>query len=69
MSLIAFLIFVLVAVLVAWVVIWILGQAAPGHPAIIDRIIWIVVVVIILFELLEATGLLSGGGPMIPRVR
>jgi hypothetical protein len=37
--------------------IWVLGQIAPGHPPLVDRIIWVAVVLIVVLALLRAFGL------------
>ena len=52
-SLISVLISVVVLVLIGYLVIWILGALAPGHPDIIDRLIWVVVVLLSLLMLLQ----------------
>jgi len=46
--------------------IWVIGQLAPSHPAIIDKLIWIVAVLIIVALLLQAFGLT--GGPRVPHI-
>lgn len=68
MGLIEFLIYVVIVVLVGWVAVWVLGRLAPGHPAIIDNIIWVVVVLLIVLMLAQAVGLM-GHDPQIPRLR
>ena len=55
-----------VVVLVAAVAVWVLGQI-PGTPAIIPKVIWIVAVLILLFILMQATGIL-GRDIRIPHV-
>jgi hypothetical protein len=60
------LITIVVIVLIGWLAIWILGQLADPHPPIIDRIIWVVVVLIIVLVLVRAFGLVD---PAIPRLR
>jgi hypothetical protein len=66
MGLLELLIYVVVVVLIGWVAIWVLGQLAPGHPGIIDNIIWVVVVLIILLVVVRALGVYD---PQIPRLR
>jgi len=66
MGFVEFLIIIVVVCLVAAVANWLLGQI-PGVPAIIPRVIWIVAVLIILFALLTATGIL-GHDIRIPHV-
>lgn len=68
MGLIAFLIYVVIVVLFGWVAVWVIGKLAPGHPVIIDNIIWVVVVLLIVLMLVQATGLL-GHDSQIPRLR
>lgn len=50
------LLYVVVIVLIGWLAIWILGRLAPGHPAIIDNIIWVVVVLMVVLVLARALG-------------
>jgi hypothetical protein len=64
----AFIIICIIVVALAWGGTWALGYIAPGHPAIIDKLIWILAIVIIVITLLNATGLMSYD-PQIPRVR
>lgn len=66
MGLIELLITVVVIVLLGWLAIWVLGQLAPGHPAVIDRIIWVVVVLIVVLVLVRAFGIVD---PPVPRLR
>ena len=67
MGLIEFIILCVVTLVIVWVGVWLLGMFAPGHPAIIDRLIWGVAVIIIVFALVRATGIMSHD-PQIPRV-
>ena len=62
---IALLIYVVLVVLIGWLGIWVLGQLAPGHPAIIDNIIWVVVVLMVLLILARAFGV---GDVPVPRL-
>jgi hypothetical protein len=48
--------------------VWVLGKLAPGHPAMLDNVIWVIVVLVIVLEVLQAFGLL-GAGPVVPRLR
>ena len=66
MGLIELLIYVVVVVLIGWLAIWVLGQLAPGHPGIIDNIIWVVVVLIVVLVLVRAFGIVD---PPVPRLR
>jgi hypothetical protein len=65
MGLIELLLYIVVVVLIGWLAIWVLSQLTPGHPAIIDRIIWVVVVLIIVLVLVRAFGIVD---PPIPRL-
>jgi hypothetical protein len=49
--------FALLVVCVAYFFIWVAGKLAPGHPAIVDNIIWVLAAFIIVFELAGALGL------------
>ena len=60
------LLYIIVVAILAAVANWILGQI-PGVPAILPKIIWILAVVIVLWLLLTATGILSHD-VRIPRV-
>ncbi len=68
MGLFAFLIFAVVAVLACAAAVWVIDYLAPGHPAIIDKLIWVLCVVIIVLMLASAVGLFSHD-IQIPRVR
>jgi len=48
---------VVVIVLICWLAIYVLGMLAPGHPAIIDNIIWVVCVLLVVVVLVGAFGL------------
>lgn len=50
------LIYVVFVVLIGWLALWVLGRLAPGHPPIIDNIIWVVVVLVIFITLIRAFG-------------
>jgi hypothetical protein len=65
---IEFFLIVIACVVLAWLAVWALGFLAPGHPAMIDHIIWGVAVLIIVVTLARAMGLL-GYDPQIPRLR
>lgn len=68
MGIVEFFILAVVVVILGWLAVFTLGKLAPGHPAMIDNIIWFVVVLVILVVLLQAMGL-TGYDPRIPRVR
>ena len=46
--------------------VWIIGQVAPGHPVILDKLIWIFCVVVVGLVLLSAFGLADVA---VPRLR
>jgi hypothetical protein len=66
-GLVAFLVFAIIVCVIAYAAVWLLGYLAPGHPGVIDRVIWVLAVVIIVWKLLAAMGVL-GHDIMIPRV-
>ena len=51
------LIYIVFVVLIGWLALWVLGKLAPGHPPIIDSIVWVVVVLVIVLVLARAFGL------------
>jgi len=57
---------VVVIVLICWLAVWVLGQLAPGHPGIIDNIIWVVCVLLVILVLVSAFGLAD---VPVPRLR
>jgi hypothetical protein len=62
---IALLIYVVLVVLIGYLAVWVMGHLAPGHPAIIDNIIWVVVVLVIVLVLARAFGI---GDVAVPRL-
>jgi len=62
----AFVLFCLFVVLIAWLATWAIGYFAPSAPAIIQKIIWGVAVLIILVTLARAMNLI-GHDVLIPR--
>jgi hypothetical protein len=68
MGVIEFFVFAVVVVLLGWIAVFALGKLAPGHPAMVDNIIWFVVILVIVLMLAQAMGL-TGYDPKIPRVR
>lgn len=68
MGIVELLLYIIVVVLIGWAAIWLLGMLAPGHPAIIDNIIWVVVVICVALIFAEALGL-TGLDPRVPRLR
>jgi hypothetical protein len=67
MPVITLLIYIVLVALLGFLAVWVLGKLAPGHPAIIDNVIWVIVVLIIVLQVLTAFGLL-GSGPLVPRL-
>lgn len=67
MGLIEFLLTVFVVVVICAVGVWVLGRV-PGCPAWVPQLVWFVGAVIIVYTLLQATGILAHD-PQIPRVR
>jgi hypothetical protein len=57
---------IVVVVLICWVAVWIIGQIAPGHPAVIDRMIWVLCVIVVALILIQAFGIAD---VPVPRVR
>jgi hypothetical protein len=57
---------IVVVVLICWAAIWILTQIAPGHPAVIDRLIWVLCVVVVALVLIQAFGIAD---VPVPRIR
>ncbi len=49
--------FIVLVVLIAYFLIWVLSQLAPGHPAIIDTLIWVLAVCLIVIQMAFALGL------------
>lgn len=68
MGLFAFLLTSVVVIFLCWLAVYAAGYLAPGHPALVDKLLWGVGIVIILVLFLQATGLLAHD-VMIPRVR
>ena len=62
---IALLIYIVLVVLLGYLAIWVLSQIAPGHPVLIDRIIWVAVVLIVVLVLLRAFGLADVAVPRL----
>lgn len=67
MGFLEFLILCFVTLALAWVAVWALGQFLPGHPGIVDTLIWGIAILIILIALARATGILSHD-PQIPKL-
>ena len=58
--------YIVVAALLGYLAIWVLGKIAPGHPGIIDNIIWVVVVLFVVLLVARAVGLTDIA---VPRLR
>ena len=63
---IGLLLYVVLVVLIGYLAIWILGRLAPGHPPIVDNIIWVLVVVVCILVILRALGVAD---VPVPRLR
>ena len=61
----ALLLYVVLIVLIGWLAIWVLARLAPGHPAIIDNIIWVVIVLVVVLVVARAFGV---GDVPVPRI-
>ena len=57
---------IVVIVLLCYVAVWVIGKLAPGHPAIIDNVIWVVCVLLVILTLINAFGIVD---IPVPRVR
>lgn len=67
MGFLAFGIFCFITLAMAWIIIWVLGYFLPGHPALVDKIIWGIALLMIVLKLLAVTGLMAHD-PQIPHV-
>ena len=65
MGFLEFIILCFLVLAIAWMATWALGYFLPGHPAIVDKLIWGIAVAIILITLLQATGIMKHD-PQIP---
>jgi len=61
-------VYIVIVAVLGWLAVWVLGKLAPGHPGIIDNVIWVVVVLVIVVVLVQAFGLM-GHDPQVPRLR
>jgi len=68
MGLFEFLIIAVVVIFACWLAVFALGYIAPGHPVVVDRIMYGVGIFIVFVLLLQATGILSHD-VAIPRLR
>lgn len=67
MTVFALLLYIVVVALLGFLAVWVLGRLAPGHPGMVDNVIWVVVVILIVAMALQAFGVI-GGGPMVPHL-
>ena len=67
MTVFALFLYIVIVAGIGFLAVWVMGKLMPGHPAMIDNIIWVIVVLVIVMMCLQAFGLL-GGGPMVPRL-
>ena len=58
--------YIVVAVLLGYLTIWVAGKLAPGHPSIIDNIVWVVVVLFVVLLVARAVGIVD---IPVPRLR
>jgi hypothetical protein len=61
-------VYIVFAVLAGAAATWVIGYWSPNHPAIIDKAIWFVVIVIVAVVLWNAFGL-GGHDPRVPSLR
>lgn len=66
MGILELLIYIVVVVLLGYLAVWIMGKLAPGHPAVFDNVIWVVVVLVVVLVLARAFGVID---PQVPRLR
>lgn len=67
MDVVSFFVLCVIVVCLAALAVWAIGYFAPGHPAMVDKLIWGVAVLVILVTLVQAIGLL-GHSPRIPHL-
>ncbi len=68
MGVIELFVYIVLVVVLGFLATWAIGKLAPNHPAIIDNIIWFVVVLLVFVVLATAFGL-TGFDPAVPRLR
>jgi len=68
MGFIEFIVICIVVIALAWCGTWALDYFFAGHPAIVNKLIWGIAVVIILVILAQAIGLMSHD-PKIPSLK
>lgn len=57
---------IVVIVLICYAAVWVIGQLAPGHPGIVDKLIWVLCVVLVVIVLVNAFGIVD---VPVPRLR
>lgn len=57
---------IVLIVLICWAAVWVIGYLAPGHPAILDRLIWVLCIVVVALVLIQAFGIAD---VPVPRLR
>lgn len=57
MGLIEFGITVIVIALIAWVLNMVLNAVAPGHPPVMNQVIWAIAILIVLLKFLAVAGM------------
>jgi len=67
MGFIEFIVLCIIVLVIAWVGVLVLGKLVPGHPPIVDTLIWGVAILIIIVALLRAIGIMNHD-PQIPRL-
>lgn len=63
---ISLLLTMVIVVVICGVAVWVLGQLVPGHPPIIDALIWVLCVLLVLYLLVGALGIVD---IPLPRLR
>ena len=63
---IGLLLYIVVIVLICYLAVWVIGQLAPGHPVLIDKLIWVLCIVLVVLVLVNALGI---GDVPVPRLR
>jgi hypothetical protein len=63
---ITLLLYIVMVVILCAGAVWVMGQIAPSHPAIIDRLIWVLCVLLVAIIIFQALGLVDVA---VPRLR
>lgn len=56
--------YIVLTALLGSLAVWVISQLAPNRPIIIDRIVWVIVVLLIVLSVMTAFGIV---GPALPR--